>query len=226
MDIFDDMRSKLNANAVQELDRFQNKYTERMKNTMYGLICHAYNQGVKEGKQQASSAVKTSYEAGYKQGLESNCAAMQTGWEKGQKDLLDALKVIADKYHENGTVLLTYVRNETPTRIMEMADYYRKLEDEDIRIGDEVVWTDQHGKQYDSNKFIVTEYEKDNYIGGITLNGGTHFHSNDDGSDITRWKKTGRHDDIIGFLKHLKEDEDGGQGEDDRKAEPHACPLP
>ena len=209
MDIFEDMRSKLNANAIQELDRFQNKYTERMKNTMYGLICHAYNQGVKEGKKETLK----DYARGYQDGLNFKPEdVFKEGVKAGHTDLLDALNVIANQYSENECVLRNYIKNEKPERIIEMAAFYRNGFDDEIKPGDEVACVDRNGMLSTGNRFIVTDIEPSEFISGITLDGGTHFHSADEGSDLSRWHKTGRHVDILGFLDQFKEDSNGGQG--------------
>lgn len=201
------IKEKLNANAVEEIDRFQQKYTERMKNTMYGMICHAYNQGEKDGRLAAESHSKLQekYEEGYRKGLESNCGAYNLGYEKGQTELLDALKVIAKRYGPNGMVVRSYVMNQSAHEIMSMAEYYRKNdESEKITPGDEVYWVSDDGKEYFDNSFIVTDYEEGNYIEGITFDGNTHFH--DEKEYLHNWQKTGHHIDIKAFLKKMKED--------------------
>jgi hypothetical protein len=213
MDIFDDMRSKLNANAVQELDRFQNKYTERMKNTMYGLICHAYNRGLKDGKKDNQSS--------YNKGKEDGASEMLNVVRSivlSQDDYIFAFPfketIKAFNTDDPYQIFLHYEAPDILNKADEITKGMSESKNEtyEIQPGDEVAWVDNHGMMSTGNRFIVTDIEPGNFISGISVRGGTHFHSVDEGSDITRWKKTGRHVDILGFLDQLKECKDGGQG--------------
>lgn len=99
-------------------------------------------------------------------------------------------EMYVDSYEKNHNVLVT----EMDTTVHEQE------EDKPVsfEIGDEVALLGFPG-----NSFIITEYDPDDYIGGITLDGSTHFH--DDPKCFKDWKKTGRHFDIIGMLRHVND---------------------
>ena len=89
----------------------------------------------------------------------------------------------------------------------------QKLKEEisKIIIGDEVASVnEQTGELEMFNTFIVTEIGED-FIGGITSKGSTHFH--DEPDVFSRWKKTGKHIDILRVFEPVEmiSAEDGEQ---------------
>lgn len=100
-------------------------------------------------------------------------------------------EMYVDSYEKNHNILVT----EMDTTV------HKQEEDEPVsfEIGDEVAFLGSPG-----NSFIITEYDPDNYIGGIAMDGSTHFH--DEKENFKNWVKTGRHFDIIRMLYSLKED--------------------
>ena len=124
-----------------------------------------------------------------------------------EKDIADLKKDCNRLYEENVRVEKECVKlGEDKIRlereISEVRKYNAELvaakmqENEEIRIGDEV----EYRSEIHSEKFIVTDYDKDEgYIGGITLKGDVHWHG-EDGS-LQYWHRTGRHFDIEGVLE-------------------------
>jgi len=100
-DNFGDMKDKLNANAVQQMEKFLDKYNQRVKNTLYGMICHAYNQGLRDGEQKGAKkvdadAVESAYKCGYDAGVRDTekkpFPAYYMGYEKGIHILMEAIR--------------------------------------------------------------------------------------------------------------------------------------
>ena len=71
-----------------------------------------------------------------------------------------------------------------------------------IKIGDEVQRYNNKGEPLLGTRFIATSIG-DNYIGGIDFGGEVYMF--EDYEDI-HWEKTGRHFDIIGALKKLRDE--------------------
>lgn len=124
-------KDKFGDYAFQQLDACIEKHTNKIKNCIYGIIFHAYNMGLRDGKNaQKKEQIKNS-----------------------------------------------------------------------IKIGDEVCTVNSDGSLNLNDCFIVTEYDANEYMGGITLNGDTHFHS---GEEMDCWRRTGRHYDVIKMLDQIE----------------------
>jgi hypothetical protein len=74
--------------------------------------------------------------------------------------------------------------------------------DNTIEIGDEIHGFNKKGEPRLGTRFIVTEIG-DNYYAGIDFGGEVYMFEDDE--DI-HWEKTGRHFDIIGALKKLRDE--------------------
>lgn len=48
-----DAKERLYSAATQEFDKCIDKYTGKIKNCLWGMICHAYNEGRKDGLKEA-----------------------------------------------------------------------------------------------------------------------------------------------------------------------------
>ena len=99
-------------------------------------------------------------------------------------------EMYVDSYEKNHNILVT----EMDTTV------HKQEEDEPVsfEIGDEVAFLG-----FPSNSFIITEYDPDECLGGINIDGAVYFQ--EDPKDFKDWKKTGRHFDIIGMLRHVND---------------------
>ena len=57
-----DAKDRLYSHASQEFDKCVEKHTQKIKNCMWGMIFHAYNEGVKDGKKKAKEEMKAKEE--------------------------------------------------------------------------------------------------------------------------------------------------------------------
>jgi hypothetical protein len=75
----------------------------------------------------------------------------------------------------------------------------------EIKFGDEVQLYSEKGEPMLGTRFIVTEIS-DNYLAGIDF-GGEIYQFDTVDQVREKWKKTGRHFDIIGALEKLRDGE-------------------
>lgn len=134
----------------------------------------------------------------YERGTRSNTGAYNLGYRKGMQDILDALKVIAKRFGESGTVVRSYVMNCSAGTIMDQAQYYRELgpDDDVIRVGDEISCNAMNGFE---DNVVVTAVNEDGTFSGITDAGQVYAMGL-----VSFWHKTGRHFDVGGLLKKMK----------------------
>ena len=50
-----DAKERLYSAATQEFDKCIDKYVQKIKNCLWGMICHAYNEGRKDGLKEAKA---------------------------------------------------------------------------------------------------------------------------------------------------------------------------
>ena len=188
--------------ALGEFDSCVEKHIRKTKNAMYGIISHAYNEGVRDGRLEHDG---TAYDIGMEDMLgvirDMACCNQQTQFTRNEMF----------KYFETGYWKIA-IRGRRAKEIMEIGKqiYKERSEQPDeredtIEIGDEVAAIDSEGNIHEYTRFFVTEYEEDEYIGGITLSGKTHFHCKGE-TEFDRWVKTGRHYDVRNMFNKMSEE--------------------
>ena len=59
-----DAKDRLYSAATQQFDTCIDRYCQKIKNCLWGMICHAYNEGVKDGKKKAKAEMKDKIQIG------------------------------------------------------------------------------------------------------------------------------------------------------------------
>lgn len=195
-----DAKDRLYDAATQQFDICIEKYGQKVKNILYGMIFHAYNEGKRDGE-------KTHDEQAFNIGAETMLDAIRH-FSLSQKVLFTAFtsKEVESVFPDCGTVdfLLTDAKT-----ILEKAEEIREkrnnnicsssVEPDTIEIGDEVQ-DPQTGAV-----FVVTDLDETCCIGGIAPDGTVRFYEMTP-DNVNYPVKTGRHIDIKPFLNQISED--------------------
>ena len=190
-----DVKDRLYDNATQQFDVCIEKYGQKIKNCLWGMICHAYNEGLRDGRKEHD-------EQAFNIGAETMLDAIRH-FTLPTKVLFTAFtsKEIASVFPDFGAV--DFFLKDAKT-ILEKAEEIREarnnsmgplqVEQDKFEIGDEVQFQDGE------TKFVVMYIGTDGSLNGIGANG-IVFCKNPE-----KWHKTGVHyDEAINLINAFKQ---------------------
>ena len=192
-----DFKDRLYDNATKNFDICIEKYGQKVKNILYGMIFHAYNKGKREGE-------KTHDEQAFNIGTETMLDAIRH-FSLSQKVLFTAFtsEEIESVFPDCGT--MDFLLKDAK-EIIEKAEEIREnrnnniakltIAPDQIEIGDEVQ-DPQTGAI-----FVVTDLDETCCIGGIASDGTVRFYEMTP-DDVNYPVKTGRHIDVKPFLNQI-----------------------
>ena len=195
-----DAKDRLYDAATQQFDICIGKYGQKVKNCLWGMICHAYNEGLRDGRKEHD-------EQAFNIGAETMLDAIRH-FSLSRKVLFTAFtsKEVESAFPDCGSV--DFLLKDAKT-ILEKAEEIREarnnniigqfpVESDSIEIGDEVQ-DPQTGAV-----FVVTDLDETCCIGGIASDGTVRFYELTPG-DVNYPVKTGRHFDVAPFLDQIRE---------------------
>ena len=192
-----DAKDKLYSAATQQFDECVEKYVQKIKNCLWGVICHTYNEGLRDGRKEHD-------EQAFNIGAETMLDAIRH-FSLSTRVLFTAFtsKEIESVFPDCGTV--DFLLKDAKT-ILEKAEEIREarnnsmgpLQPEKFKIGDEVQFQDRE------TKFVVMYIGKDGSLNGIGANGIAFCDKNPE-----KWHKTGMHyNEAVDLINAFKQKDD------------------
>lgn len=188
-----DAKDRLYSAATQQFDECIEKYVRKIKNCLWGMICHAYNEGLRDGRKEHD-------EQAFNIGAETMLDAIRH-FSLSQKVLFTAFssEETESVFPDCGTV--DFLLKDAKTIIAKAEEIKEKRVKMEvlpinIEIGDEVE------DPRTGAVFVVTDLDETCCIGGIASDGTVRFYEMTP-DDKYYPLKTGRHFDVKPFLSQI-----------------------